>query len=127
MQWHFDAKLLKTVWSLAWPTVTYSVLQSVVGLVDVLMVGKLGKEAIAAVGFSQQFMMLMMIGALAVTTGTTTLVAQFVGARQREQAIANANASNGAAEACKQLLDNLASIEKAEEDDAAEANSPAKG
>ena len=86
MNWRFDRDLLTRVWQLAWPTVVYSLLQTLVGLVDVYMVGRLGKEAIAAVGFSQQVLMLIMIGALGVNTGTITLVAQFVGAGKRDQA-----------------------------------------
>jgi len=80
MNWRFDRELLARVWQLAWPTVVYSLLQTLVGLVDVYMVGKLGKDAIAAVGFSLQILMLVMIGALAVSTGTITLVAQSTGA-----------------------------------------------
>jgi len=82
MNWRFDRELLARVWLLAWPTVVYSLLQTLVGLVDVYMVGRLGAQAIAAVGFSQQILMLIMIGALAVSTGTITLVAQFTGARE---------------------------------------------
>ena len=86
MNWRFDRELLRVVWRLAWPTVVYSLLQTLVGLVDVYMVGRLGPEAIAAVGFSLQILMLVMVGALAVSTGTTTLVAQFTGAGRREDA-----------------------------------------
>ena len=89
MNWRFDRDLLARVWQLAWPTVVYSLLQTLVGLVDIYMVGRLrpeGTEAIAAVGFSQQVLMLIMIGALGVNTGTITLVAQFVGADRRDQA-----------------------------------------
>jgi putative MATE family efflux protein len=86
MRLGFDGKLMRVVWSLAWPTVAFSVLQSLLEMADFLMVRHLGKEAQAAVGFSQQFMMLVMIGALAVTAGTTTLVAQLIGAGRREEA-----------------------------------------
>ena len=86
MNWRFDRELLARVWQLAWPTVIYSLLQTLVGLVDIYMVGRLGKDAIAAVGFSQQILMLIMIGALAVNTGTITLVAQFIGAGKRDHA-----------------------------------------
>lgn len=86
MNWRFDRELLAQVWQLAWPTVVYSLLQTLVGLVDLYMVGRLGPEAIAAVGFSQQILMLIMIGALGVNTGTIALVAQFIGAEKRDQA-----------------------------------------
>jgi len=81
-----ERELVKAVWSLAWPTVTYALLQSLVQMADVFMVGRLGRDAISGVGFSLQLMMLLMIGALAVSTGATTLVAQLVGAGEKREA-----------------------------------------
>jgi len=89
MNWRFDRRLLGEVWGLAWPTVVYSVLDSLLGLADIYMVGKLkdiGTEAMAAVGFAQQVLMLVSVGALAVSTGTITLVAQAMGAKDRKVA-----------------------------------------
>lgn len=86
MRLRFNLHILKVVWAMTWPTVTYSVLESLVGLTDVYMVGRLGKDAVAGVGLSNQVLMLVMVTAFAVTAGTTTLVAQFVGAGNREEA-----------------------------------------
>ena len=88
MNWRFDRELLAQVWRLAWPTVVYALLQTLVGLVDVYMVGRLGPgpDAIAAVGFGRHVLMLVMVGVLALSTGTTTLVAQFTGAGRRRDA-----------------------------------------
>lgn len=39
-----------TTWALAWPVIVAFSLESVVGLCDALMVGRLGAAAVAAVG-----------------------------------------------------------------------------
>jgi len=71
---------LREIWRLAWPTVTYSLLQNLVGLIDILMVGRLGSAAISAVGLSRQIVIIVMVIVLSITTGSTTLAAQFYGA-----------------------------------------------
>ena len=81
----FDVRLLPRIWHYSWPTIVHSLLQWVVGMADIYMVGRLGSEAISAVGFSQQIMMVIMIGALAVSTGAMTLVAQAWGAKDKQQ------------------------------------------
>ncbi len=86
MNWRFDRELLGTVWRLAWPTVLYSLSQSLIGLVDLFMVRRFGKDATAGLGFGVHVLMLVSIGALAVSTGTITLVAQFTGAERSRDA-----------------------------------------
>ncbi|MEW6356197.1 MAG: MATE family efflux transporter [Planctomycetota bacterium] len=73
------------IWRLAWPAILYSFLQSFVEIVDAMMVGRLGPHALSAVGMSQQVIMLVMVAMLAVTSGSTTLVAQFYGAGDNEE------------------------------------------
>ena len=51
----------KTIWRLAWPTVLHSFLQTFVGFVDTIMVGRLGPGAISAVGMSRQIIMVVMV------------------------------------------------------------------
>ena len=81
-----DRHTTKTIWALAWPTVLHSFLQTFVGFVDTIMVGRLdnGVDAISAVGMSQQLIFVVMVGVLAISTGCTTFVAQFYGAGQHE-------------------------------------------
>lgn len=90
MRLRFELEILRDVWAMTWPTITYSVLESLVLLTDVYMVGRLGtavaKDAVSAVGISSQIMMLVMVSAFAVTVGTATLVAQFIGAGKRVEA-----------------------------------------
>ena len=67
------------VWPLAWPTMVAMALNSSVGVVDFLIVGQLGAEALAAAGVAHQ-LHFMLFGVLAaVTTGTVALVARACG------------------------------------------------
>ncbi|MFB3785876.1 MAG: MATE family efflux transporter [bacterium] len=77
-----DSALLGRLWEMAWPTVMYSLMETGVGLVDIYFAGYLGPEAVAAIGFSRQIFLVLMIGTLSITTGTITLIAQNYGARR---------------------------------------------
>jgi putative MATE family efflux protein len=74
--------LLRGIWLLSWPIVTGSVLNWLMGVADIRMVGRLGPEAIAAVGQSQNVLFLVMALVLAVATGTQVLVARYTGSRE---------------------------------------------
>ena len=80
-----DRDSFRLIWSLAWPTVVYSLLELSLGLADLLMVRGLGHEATAAIGLSRQITFLLEAAALAVATGVITLVSQGVGAGNRQQ------------------------------------------
>src|SRR5262249_27313070 len=45
----------REIWALAWPVILSQVLASIVSLVDMGMVGRLGREAQAAVTYTSQF------------------------------------------------------------------------
>lgn len=75
-----------TVWALAWPVIISYVSESMVGLVDTLMVGRLGASAVAAVGVGAQLFGAVNIVVMAVGTGTLALVARHVGAREAPEA-----------------------------------------
>jgi putative MATE family efflux protein len=66
---------------LALPVVFTNLLQTLVNVVDVVMVGRLGPIEVAAVGMAQMVRMLLMVGVLSVTTGAMVLAAQARGAR----------------------------------------------
>ncbi len=83
--------LRKKILSLAWPVILNNLLLTFVWIVDMVMVGRLGPTAVAAIGVSGQFLNLIMALTLAVTTGTVSLVARYVGAKEH----ANANAVLG--------------------------------
>jgi O-antigen/teichoic acid export membrane protein len=70
----------RVVWSLAWPVVVNLVSEATVGLVDTLMVGRLGRDAVAAVGVGIQILGSVQVVTFAIGTGTVALVARHVGA-----------------------------------------------
>ena len=74
------------VWGLAWPVILALVSESLVGLVDMFMVAKLGSSAVAAVGVGGQIMGAVTVTMMAIGTGTVALVARNVGAGTIEEA-----------------------------------------
>jgi len=80
------ADLVRLIWALAWPVIITFLLESLVGLIDTLMVGRLGAEAVAAVGVGAQILSAVSVAMTAVGTGTLALVARHVGAREHREA-----------------------------------------
>jgi putative MATE family efflux protein len=81
-----NKNLYKTALYLAWPVIIQSLLQVSVGTIDMKMVGTLGVDAISAVGTSRNIIMVFMVLVIAISTGTTAMVARFVGRGDREGA-----------------------------------------
>jgi putative MATE family efflux protein len=79
-------ELVRIVWSLAWPVIITMSLESIVGLVDMLMVGQLGASSVAAVGVGVQILHAVSTTMFAVGTGTLAVVARHIGAAQTEHA-----------------------------------------
>jgi len=75
-----------SVLNLALPAVGEQMLNMLVGLADTFMVGHLGASAVAAVGLSNQAVMLVTTFFAAVATGVTALVARHIGARENGSA-----------------------------------------
>ncbi len=78
--------LMRIVWSLAWPAIMTFGLESMVGLVDTLMVGRLGASAVAGVGVGTQILNAVSVINMALATGTVALVARHIGANERRTA-----------------------------------------
>ena len=76
--------LLGKVVLLAWPMVLTGLLHISVSIADVVMVGKLGSDAIAAVGFSRGIIFILVSMITAVATGMQVLVAQYRGSGDRQ-------------------------------------------
>ena len=77
----------KAVWGLAWPVLVTNILMTITGLLNAAFVGRLGyREAMAAVGLSEQILMVIFSVVMSVAVGTTALVARFTGAGDRQQA-----------------------------------------
>jgi putative MATE family efflux protein len=71
---------------LAWPVVAEQMLQSLVGVVDVALVGRLSAAAVAGVGTGTQLLQVAISAMGAVAVGTTVLVALATGARREREA-----------------------------------------
>jgi putative MATE family efflux protein len=74
------------VWQLAWPAVTANLLQSLVGLVDIKVVGTLGAAAVAGATAGHRLFFVLQAVLMAVSAGTTALVARAWGAGDRAEA-----------------------------------------
>lgn len=81
-----DTRILRRLWTISWPTIIYSLLETCVGLTDIYFAGFLGSDAVASIGFSRQVFLAFMIGTLSITTGTITLIAQYYGAGRYDMA-----------------------------------------
>jgi putative MATE family efflux protein len=85
----FDPRLLegpipRSLFLLAFPIMGGNILQIAYQLVDAFWVGRLGASAVAAVSVSMPLMFLMMSIGMGFTIAGSTLIAQYVGARNRE-------------------------------------------
>ena len=69
---------------IAWPSAMEAILISLIGAVDMMMVGSIGTNAIAAVGITTQPKFLMMSLVLALNVGTTVIISRRKG--QNDQA-----------------------------------------
>ncbi len=74
------------IWELAWPAILNNLLHSLVGLVGIKMVGSLGAGAVAAVTTGNRVFFILQALLMAVTAGTTALVARAWGAGDRDEA-----------------------------------------
>ncbi len=76
----------RRVLGLAVPIIGENLLQTLVGTVDTLMVARLGSAAVAGVGTSIEVVFFLLAALSAVGVGATVLVAQAIGAGDRERA-----------------------------------------
>lgn len=74
------------VWRMAWPSVLTFSLMTTNMILDRYFVGSLGSNALAAVGVGGQLMFLLISLSMAISVGTTALVARFTGAEEPEEA-----------------------------------------
>src|SRR6476661_11242368 len=71
------------VWRLAWPTMLQNIIAGLQGIVDHVMVGHyVGYTGNAAIGVSQQVVIVVIVFMMSLFTGMAVLVARFAGANQ---------------------------------------------
>ena len=74
------------IWELAFPAILGNLLFAVVAMVQTKFVGELGPEALAAVGAGQRVFFALQAVLLAISAGTTALVARAWGAEDQQEA-----------------------------------------
>lgn len=75
------AALRRRVLGLAWPVIGENLLETLLGIVDTVLVAGLGTAAVAGVGSGLQIMFFLLSALSALSVGSSILVAQAVGAR----------------------------------------------
>ncbi len=81
----------RAIWVLAWPVITESYLNSLVGLTDTMLASQLSEAATDAIGVASYFVWFIGLITMALSTGATALVSRSVGKHR----IATANAAVG--------------------------------
>lgn len=79
-------ELIKNTFKIAWPSATEAFLISIIGAVDMMMVGRLGKESIAAIGISNQPKFILLATIFALNIGVTVIISRRKGQNRPEQA-----------------------------------------
>jgi putative MATE family efflux protein len=79
-------QMRKNILSLGWPAILRLFLQSIVGVVDVIMIGRLGASAIASVDIGNRIVFVLIGSLMSLTIGATALVAHYVGAGNKKEA-----------------------------------------
>lgn len=79
-------KIYRRTFDLAWPSAVEAVLISLIGSVDLMMVGGISPSAIAAVGITNQPKFLMMATIMALNVGVTVIVSRRKGQNKPESA-----------------------------------------
>jgi len=74
------------VWQIAWPSVLTFALMMTNSILDRVFVGQLGRDSLAAAGVGGQITFLLVSLSMAITAGTTALVARFTGAEEPDGA-----------------------------------------
>ena len=75
-----------SIWELAWPAILSNLLFAVIGIVSIKIVGTLGASAVASVTTGHRIFFALQAILMAVSVGTTALVARNWGAQDYEEA-----------------------------------------
>lgn len=81
-----NKKIYKRTFDIAWPSALESISMSLIGAIDMMMVGNLGAKAIASVGISTQPKFIIMAPIMALNIAVTVLVSRRKGEGNRKAA-----------------------------------------
>ncbi len=79
-----EGHIVRNILYLSWPIVVSALLQTTVGIVDVMMVGFLGPQPLAAVGIGRFILIIVLVLVMAISTGAQAFVARYTGAKNPE-------------------------------------------
>ncbi len=85
IKWPRDKKLYREALQLAYPVIFSMLSVTIMANVDIIMVGRLGKEAVAAAGLASWVFFVVYLTFKALETGTQAIVARRFGEKQFEQ------------------------------------------
>lgn len=78
--------IFSQVVKIAWPALAELTLVQLCSVVDTMMVGRLGSSALASVGYCTQPKFLLLAAFIALSSGSTALIARFKGAEEKDNA-----------------------------------------
>ncbi len=82
----FSEKPKKALWTLALPILAGMSIQTIYTLVDMIYIGRLGGEAIAAVAFNMPLLFFVLGLSMGLGSGVTASIARFIGANDKTNA-----------------------------------------
>ena len=74
-----DREFFRKLWQLALPVSLQSMMFSLLGLIDILMVGQLGETSVAAVGLGNRIFFFNLVLTASLGSGMSILASQFIG------------------------------------------------
>ena len=81
----YEKGISLSIWTLSWPIFIEVFLQMLVGNIDQLMMSHYSPQAVAAVANANQILNIFIMLIIVMSTATTILIAQYLGARNQSK------------------------------------------
>ncbi|MBC8230449.1 MATE family efflux transporter [bacterium] len=81
-----EGSIVRNLWYLALPMIAGNLLQDFFNIVDMIFVGRIGPDAIAAVGMGGILLYMTFTIAIGISTGTVAMVSRFIGEQKHDAA-----------------------------------------